>query len=643
MPSQRRSGKYIRHILLALLFTCFTASAADFSLKIAGISAPDFSARDLMLILPEDGSADLHIGELRIQQRNLRKLRLRCKRFTLSTASMRCHNGALDQVPGMVLEFSHRFDTGNWQISAQLHSLKSKNLASFLPSDLPQLTQGTLSGTLRVSGNASGANALNADVQLAEIGFSDASGLHAAENLRGTVKLNAARKVALWIWQTEMAWQSGELFWQPLYLGGGGRSLGASGSYDGTHFKVEQATVDLPEAGRVQFSALWDGRQDRLLNATVRGANLALGKLFSDYARPFLDKGALTDSSLFGHADVDWHYRDGATQSLRLVLRDAGIADAEQRFALLGVNSEIDWQADESRTADIAFAGGALLGAPLGSGQWTVQMRGMGFSVAQAALPVLDGGLELRDFRLHREGDAWHWQFAASLDRISMEQLSRAAGWPKMHGMLAGHIPKVSYDGNEINMDGTLLFSVFDGTVVATQLKLADPFGRAPRLSGNLNMRELDLDLLTRTFSFGNMQGRIDVDVNNLELQDWQPARFDARIASSAGNYPKKISQRAVQNISALGGAGAAAAIQRSYLRFFENFGYDRIGWSCVLRNGVCAMGGVDNGNGGAYAIVKGGGIPAITVMGYNRAVSWDELITRLKRVTQNNVQAVVK
>jgi len=54
-------------------------------------------------------------------------------------------------------------------------------------------------------------------------------------------------------------------------------------------------------------------------------------------------------------------------------------------------------------------------------------------------------------------------------------------------------------------------------------------------------------------------------------------------------------------------------------------------------------MGGVDNGNGGTYAIIKGGGIPAITVMGYNRAVSWDELITRLKRVTQGNMQAVVK
>ena len=167
MPSQRRSGKHIRYILFTLLFICFTADAADVSLEIADIAAPDFSARDLTLILPEDGSADLHIGELHIQQHNLRKLRLRCKHFTLSTASMRCRNGTLDQFPGMTLEFSHNFETADWQIFAQLHSFKSKSLTSFLPSDLPQLTQGTLSGILRVSGNASGANALNVDAQLA--------------------------------------------------------------------------------------------------------------------------------------------------------------------------------------------------------------------------------------------------------------------------------------------------------------------------------------------------------------------------------------------------------------------------------------------------------------------------------------------
>ncbi|MDD5385476.1 MAG: hypothetical protein PHG89_11450 [Gallionella sp.] len=657
---QKQLGQCIQTALYALLLFASIADAAEFSLNIADIAAPDFTARGIVLILPENGSADLRIAELHVQQRGLRNVHLHCASFALSTASMNCHGGSLAQLPGMSLEFDYRFDTGKWQVSAALRNVPGKQFAAFLPASMLLPTQGRLSGTLRISGEASGVAAVAADMQLADAGFSDASGLHAAEKLRGTVKFAAVRKAALWTWQGNIAWQSGEIFWQPLYLRGGHR-ISASGSFDGARLKVEQAIVDLPEVGRVQFAALWDMKQSTLAECTAHGENLALEKFFADYARPFLDKGALAESHLYGHADADWQYRNGATQSLRLALRDAGIADAEQRFALLGVNSEIDWQADAPRTANIAFAGGALLGVPLGSGQWAVQMRGMEFSVAQGVLPVLDGKIELHDFNLHHEAGyretgqagkpcsgcsqdvAWHWQFAASLSRISMEQFSQAAGWPKMLGTLAGRIPKVSYDGHEIDVDGALLFNVFDGTVVATQLKLADPFGRAPRLSGSLTMRELDLDLLTRTFSFGNMQGRIDVDVNNLELQDWQPARFDARVFSSAGDYPKKISQKAVQNISALGGAGAVAAIQRSYLSFFKDFGYERIGWSCALRNGVCAMGGVDDGNGGAYVIVKGGGIPAITVMGYNRSVSWDELITRLKRVTQNNMQAVVK
>ena len=97
-----------------------------------------------------------------------------------------------------------------------------------------------------------------------------------------------------------------------------------------------------------------------------------------------------------------------------------------------------------------------------------------------------------------------------------------------------------------------------------------------------------------------------------------------------------------MQNISALGGTGDVAALQRSYLRFFENFGYDRIALSCMLRNGVCAMDGVEP-VGGGYVIIKGGGIPAINVVGYNRSVDWNELLSRLQRVMQDNVQAVVK
>jgi hypothetical protein len=53
-------------------------------------------------------------------------------------------------------------------------------------------------------------------------------------------------------------------------------------------------------------------------------------------------------------------------------------------------------------------------------------------------------------------------------------------------------------------------------------------------------------------------------------------------------------------------------------------------------------MGGVEDVPQG-YVIVKGGGIPAIRVLGYNRNVGWHELIERLKRVTQDNVTPIVR
>ena len=662
--------RFRNQLYLLVMLLSKAASASEIALSIADIVSPAFSAHGIVLNLPVNGSADLHLLQLKVGQREFRNVRLHCGEFTLSSVQLACRKGSLDALPGMSMAFTYDFVahrvllslaagggeswrvTGQvgeraWQIFLRMRNAQAGRLSPLLTAELPLPNQGTLNGTVRINGNASGADAVNLDMQIMDAGFSDAAGLHAAEKLRGDIKFSARRSGAVWRWQGNAAWQTGELFWQPLYLKGGLR-LNASGSFDGKLLDIEQAVADLPEAGRVQLSASWDVKQNALQDGRLRGEDLNLASLFEIYGKPFLNKGVLAESALYGYADVDGRYRNGKLQSLQLGLHDAGIADAAQRFALRGVNSEIVWQADAPGAATISFAGGQLLGVPVGAAQWQVNMDGHNFDVPLASLPVLDGKLELRNFHMHQAENqtgkpSWRWQFEGGLAPVSMEKLSRAAGWPVMLGKLAGRIPNVSYDGNEINVDGALLFDVFDGTVVATRMKITDAFGIAPVLSGNLTMRNLDLDLLTRTFSFGNMQGRLDVDVNNLQLQNWQPVRFDARLYSSAGRYPKKISQKAVQNISSLGGAGAAAAIERSYLGFFKNFGYDRIGWSCILRNGVCEMGGIEQNNHGMYAIIEGGGIPAISVMGYNRAVSWSELITRLKRVTQNNVKPVVK
>ena len=174
-----------------------------------------------------------------------------------------------------------------------------------------------------------------------------------------------------------------------------------------------------------------------------------------------------------------------------------------------------------------------------------------------------------------------------------------------------------------------------------TNLTMQNPLGITPILNADIALRNLDLGSLTRTFSFGAIEGKLDGDIDDLQLQNWKPVKFDAVVQSSPGKYPKKISQRAVENISALGGAGAAA-IQRSFLQFFKQFNYEKMGLSCKLRNDVCEMNGIASTQGG-YVIVKGSGIPAITVLGYNHTVGWSELLARIKRVTDGNSKAIVK
>ena len=40
--------------------------------------------------------------------------------------------------------------------------------------------------------------------------------------------------------------------------------------------------------------------------------------------------------------------------------------------------------------------------------------------------------------------------------------------------------------------------------------------------------------------------------------------------------------------------------------------------------------------------IVRGGGIPALDVIGYNRRVDWNELVARLQRVVAEDVSPTI-
>ncbi|MDP2783268.1 MAG: hypothetical protein Q8O38_01550 [Sulfurimicrobium sp.] len=649
-------------ILMFLIGAISPAFAQHFSLHIEDIVAPTFQASGISAEL-ENEHFTAAIKQFSFQGHRWENVRLNCPKISVGHDTIACNQGTLTGEQSWPVRFNFSPNAKQlvldlslpakehwhvearwgkrWEIAARIENGKAAHFKTWLPRELPAPSAGIINGKLRFSGNDAKLLAADADLRLAGVAFSDTSGLHAGEKISGEIKLRAHSVNQELVWQGEALWEQGEIYWDPFYLTGGAR-LSARGRLNPRQITLEHGSLHWPSIGDISASGKWDRPSHTLAAATIEGTQLKLDALHRSFVLPLLGKTALAKSEASGQISFSGHVDDGQMKSLDLTLDQASLQDKDGRFALHGVHLTLPWRAQAATVADLGIDGGQILSLPMGGFKTAIHMQDRKINVPSLSIPLLGGNLNIDNFQAASSAQGWQWEFEGGLTPVSMEQLSAALHWPKMHGTLAGVVPRVRFEAGKLTLDGALLIKAFDGTAVIQDLVLLDALGPAPRLQANIDMRNLDLDLLTRTFSFGSMQGRVDVALKGLELSNWKPVAFDAAVRSSPSNYPRKISQRAVQNISSLGGAGAAAAIQRSFLGIFEQFGYRQLGLSCVLKNGICLMDGVAAAPNG-YVIVQGGGIPAITVIGYNRSVSWDELITRLQRVTQGNVKPVVQ
>lgn len=549
--------------------------------------------------------------------------------------------GAIQHPFGVAEQVRATLDAdGRWQGDARLREVRLPELA-VQPGMPVKVTSGQGHGKVVFSGHDTGLDRLQADLAVRGLAFSDAEGLHAGEKIGGSVSFTLARAGQHWSWSGKVAWHEGEAFWQPLYLANG-LSLEAGGTLSDDALAVSHGTITLAGVGKAKLSARLRRPGYAVEALDVAGEFQEFTAAYSPLVKPFLEKTMLGNLEVAGRADYSLSMRDGRLVAFDVTLRDFDVDDQNGRFALYKVNARVPWALNGETTASLRYAGGHLLKMPLGAADLSATLNGYALTAPELKLPVLDGVLTLHDVSAAFLRQEWHWHLGATLTPVSLADFSHAVGWPALDGKLAAGIPMVTYSNGHLRADGAMGFDVFGGSVVVRNLAMQNPLGLAPRLWADIEMRNLDLESLTRTYAFGAMTGRLDGDVKGLELSGWKPVKFDANFRSSPGNYPRKISQRAVENISALGGAGAAAAIQRSFLRFFKEFNYAKIGLSCKLSHGVCSMDGVEPAQSG-YVIVKGSGIPAITVLGYNRTVSWDELLERVQRITAGNARPVFK
>lgn len=480
------------------------------------------------------------------------------------------------------------------------------------------------------------------DIAFNAANFSDESGLHAGENLTGQIKLAAKNINNIWQWNGLISWDKGELFWQPFYFGKAGNQFQINGTFKQPMLNIQNASLMVNEVGKMTSSVQINTQTKAVEDIKVNAKDVDFAGLYAIFLKPMAEKSVFGNLEVSGKADWQFEIKNLEPTSFELNLRDANIDDKNGKFAFSHMNAHLPWDYNNAKNVTIEYKGGHLLKMPLGDTHLNAVINRYSFTAPQLTLPILDGSLNFTDLSAAIIADNWYWHVGMNVTPISMNEFSKALGWPIMQGKISGQVPQLTYAGKQLVMDGAMTFSVFDGTIGMDNLKIDDPLGVVPRMQADLLMRGLDLGELTRTFSFGDIEGKLDGDVKNMLLENWKPVYLDASIQTSEGKHLKKISQRAVENITALGGEGTAAALQRTFLRFFKEFNYDKIGLSCKLRQDVCEMGGVESTATG-YVIVKGKGIPAVNVNGFTQRISLSDLLGRLKRITDSNTKVLVK
>ena len=485
-------------------------------------------------------------------------------------------------------------------------------------------------------------NQFSLDILFNGANFSDAVGLHAGEGLVGDVQLTVKKHQAIWQWDGKLSWEEGEIFWQPFYFGEAGNVFKANGTFDTQWITVDDASLKVNKVGEIKATAKINTKTKGLEAIKVTAQDVDFDGLYTLLLKPTLEKSAFGNLVVSGKANWQFEIKNSQPTSFELNLMDANIEDQNGKFTFNHVNAHIPWDYDVAQNISLDYHSGYLLNLPLGETKLRAELNRYALTAPELVLPVLNGALNFRDVSAAWLGKNWFWHLRMDLKPIALNEFSVALGWPQMDGDISGEIPLVTYANKQLNMDGAMKFNMFGGTIGMNNLRIDDPLGVVTRLYADLNVRKLDLGELTRTYSFGAIEGKMDGDIKGLVLENWKAVRFDASLHTNNDKQVKKISQRAVENIAALGGEGTAAALQRTFLRFFDEFNYDKIGISCQLRQDICEMGGVESTPGG-YIIVKGSGIPSVTVNGYTKKVSLADLLARIKRITDSNSKVIVK
>ncbi|WP_130618159.1 hypothetical protein [Dyella amyloliquefaciens] len=667
----RSTSSHLLLILVVLLGAGFMPSAwADVALGAKAVSIPGLKMQDVQARLGEDGQGGLRLtlraSKAEVPAMGWRRVGVDVQGTLQRDIHMRwlfdgavqlagAPGGALGNATvGMIIDEAANtleidFSQGQAQATTAL-PLDQPTHAQISLKGVPVLwLQGLLSTVW--SGRAT-AGKLDADIALdmaekgiqasgqfalSGAGFDTPSGTLAGQGVNGNGRLNIDSTGTPSRIDLDASLRGGELLLGPIFAHLPDHpvqlSLAAAaqgGAIDLTRLRVADADA-LQLDGAMAFNAKGDLQRLKLDRLQSR-----FPAAYQRYGQAWLATLGLRDMRIEGQLNGSIDMGSNGLRSFAFETEGLDVEDGSGHLSTKGLRGGLDWAADGDRPATtLAWQSLQVYRMANGASQSRWQSRDGALSLQRGLdVPVLNGRARIGDFE---------WRPAAVKGRrlstsvtftgIDMAAFSRAMGWPEFPGTLGGAIPALRWFDDRVELDGGLSVNVFDGFVDITRLSLQGPFSPSPVLTADVQLRQLDLAAMTSVFDFGNITGRLDGSIDELRLVNWNPVAFKASLLAGGGG---RISQRAVNNLTAVGGGGAAAGLQGAVLKLFKTFGYKRIGLNCTLQASVCHMSGLENEADG-YTIVEGSGLPRLQVIGHQTQVDWPTLVRRLKSAIEGN------
>ena len=578
------------------------------------------------------------------------------KRFYLSVESLK-----VDQAQ---LSFEIHQNQDNWKDRLNVSNLAYRTVDKYLDYYLKsaQVTIDDPDFIINISGSFSGtfddALLTEFDVQGSLENLKYTMGDNLAENLSTDFKI-WSKKINKNHQEIAISLENlvGELFQNDIYLTfQGNERLNAKIQYDNEKqfVDIQQFKVTFPAIIDLDGAFIIGLKPDSAINQIQFTVNVTDFKQFNDlYLRNILEGTDYEGLEIEGGLEATFK-QQFEKYELKSKFEQLSLSYNEQ-INVVALDGSLNWnnrvQAEsEIQNSQLRWEELVLNDLPFGQSNLSFRLHNEKLKLLKEAdIPLFDGALHINTLDISHPGlfketsNAFTLTIDGMIKPISLEQVSSHFNWPLLDGQLSAVIPSTTYNEHFLSVGGAMMLQVFDGTIIIKDLNIEQPLSESARMYANIDLNNLNLKSLTKTYNFGEIEGRIEGKFKDLILDSWQPIQFDAYFRTPENDKSRhRISQRAIDNLSSLG--GASGLLSRSFLSFFETFGYDKLGLSCKLKNSICIMDGIESksGDSAGYYIVKGGGVLRIDVMGFQRKVNWQVLTSRLQAIQSAN-EAVIE